>query len=566
MNFFSGVSYYFQYFNFNRGDRNIREYFEANTYNKAIKELTEEGYGETYIKFKELFEAYSLYTPINKEENKFIENIKDRCIFKKKNDVIIEEIDRTLSLIKYHIVSYKKYTSQFDIEYKLTMIKKKTKILKNIIKQLKPFAEAVILRRFVKKLLEIYIFHHIEKIDLENFIPNQKALENYKESLGNNYIYRQGQNKDIKSSIETLIQIAKLKSTKEKNTKALNPKIVYKNKDSNVPKVIKLLLKAKKQCNQLIHFNNEFQENIIINEYIINGSQLSEEGNENSISDEISELSDSGDKIKEKYIHISKIAKFIAYENDSTDSMVKLSNLRKEVKQKIKKIKEDIELIEEDIDLSTQSNKESVQTIKEMIDELLLNLSLKNYSLNLNRNQINKLNACFKENPLEINDINIPVNIARYEGMEDHLNYFNQLRNQMSIKERIKFNITFSNNIRLLNAKYIADDLNSKLDKIEAINIEILDLQNYFNTQLQAITSLIKQSGKIIQFFDRDELFKEIKKEEFMDILNDDLGNKTINVYDLEINNYYLYIYLLKKDLYDELSYKKAAGINEDYI
>ncbi len=45
-------------------------------------------------------------------------------------------------------------------------------------------------------MLEIYIFHHIEKIDLENFIPNQKALENYKESLGNNYIYRQGQNKE----------------------------------------------------------------------------------------------------------------------------------------------------------------------------------------------------------------------------------------------------------------------------------------------------------------------------------------------------------------------------------
>ena len=49
-------------------------------------------------------------------------------------------------------------------------------------------------------------------------------------------------------------------------------------------------------------------------------------------------------------------------------------------------------------------------------------------------------------------------------------------------------------------------------------------------------------------------------------VLYDYLGNKTINVYDLEINNYYLYIYLLKKDLYDELSYKKAAGINEDYI
>ena len=33
-----------------------------------------------------------------------------------------------------------------------------------------------------------------------------------------------------------------------------------------------------------------------------------------------------------------------------------------------------------------------------------------------------------------------------------------------------------------------------------------------------------------------------------------------------EINNFHLYIYLLKNNLYDEKSYKSAVGINEDYI
>ena len=39
-----------------------------------------------------------------------------------------------------------------------------------------------------------------------------------------------------------------------------------------------------------------------------------------------------------------------------------------------------------------------------------------------------------------------------------------------------------------------------------------------------------------------------------------------IDIFNAEINNFFLFIFLLKKGLYDEKSYKSAVDINEDYI
>ena len=66
MSIFSNVKYYFNYFNFTRGDYQIKNYFSSNETNKAIKELIEEGYSQFYIKFEELVESYSFLYPLNK--------------------------------------------------------------------------------------------------------------------------------------------------------------------------------------------------------------------------------------------------------------------------------------------------------------------------------------------------------------------------------------------------------------------------------------------------------------------------------------------------------------------
>ena len=60
MNFLSKMKYYLNYFNFYRGDEQIKNYFSSNQYYKAVKELTEEGYFQFLTKFKLLFSFVSI--------------------------------------------------------------------------------------------------------------------------------------------------------------------------------------------------------------------------------------------------------------------------------------------------------------------------------------------------------------------------------------------------------------------------------------------------------------------------------------------------------------------------
>ena len=73
MNFLSKMKYYLNYFNFYRGDEQIKNYFSSNQYYNAVKELTEEGYFQFLIKFNEIANSYSLLYPLNREEDIFIE-------------------------------------------------------------------------------------------------------------------------------------------------------------------------------------------------------------------------------------------------------------------------------------------------------------------------------------------------------------------------------------------------------------------------------------------------------------------------------------------------------------
>jgi len=67
-----------------------------------------------------------------------------------------------------------------------------------------------------------------------------------------------------------------------------------------------------------------------------------------------------------------------------------------------------------------------------------------------------------------------------------------------------------------------------------------------------------------IDFIKREQLFTEINQEEFVKTLESDFQTEQINYLNDEINNFYLYIYLLKRNVYDEKSYKSAI-VNDDY-
>ena len=159
MKVWSNVKYYLNYLDFYRGAEKIRNYFSSNENYKAIKELTEEGYFQYLSKFNEIADSYCLLYPINKQEMSFIENIRGHCLTNIKlninNNYFI--LDARVKSAKEYIVSYKLRRNNLKNEYFVDIYELKSKILMKNLEQIWPISEAVITRRFCKKLLEYLI-------------------------------------------------------------------------------------------------------------------------------------------------------------------------------------------------------------------------------------------------------------------------------------------------------------------------------------------------------------------------------------------------------------------------
>ena len=110
------------------------------------------------------------------------------------------------------------------------------------------------------------------------------------------------------------------------------------------------------------------------------------------------------------------------------------------------------------------------------------------------------------------------------------------------------------------------DNLLPEFNKIDTINNSIQELNNYFKGELDKVIQESQNSDKIIKLINRDGIFVDIKKEEFVSILENEFKDENIDIFEPEINNFYFFVYLLKQGLYDEKSYKSAVDINEDYI
>jgi len=185
----------------------------------------------------------------------------------------------------------------------------------------------------------------------------------------------------------------------------------------------------------------------------------------------------------------------------------------------------------------------------------------------LNYYKIEHLGLQFSRVPVNLNDIEIEIDdMDKYEGEENNLEYFNGLWRQMNVKDEIKFNITFAYNLAIINYKKTIDNLLPEFNKIDTINNSIQELNNYFKGELDKVIQESQNSDKIIKLINRDGIFVDIKKEEFVSILENEFKDENIDIFEPEINNFYFFVYLLKQGLYDEKSYKSAVDINEDYI
>ena len=277
MNFLSKASYYLKYLYFNRGDRAIIEYFSSNEFNLAIKDLAQEGFYQVNDIFNDLAKAYSLTTPLNKEESDFIDNINKKCNFSKKIYDFPELYKLEILSAKAFLNFYKENKINFDKEYWISLLENELTVLKNIIKKINPITEAVVLRRFVKKMTEKYIKKNIAKIEIQNYFPDSKILESYKKSLSQNYIYRQGCGTDIQSSINMVLKAIKLEESKKKGLKLSKPKLIVLDESDKANELMEVLFKIKTNCNQIIHFESIYKQNVLINEYVMNDSQFNEE-------------------------------------------------------------------------------------------------------------------------------------------------------------------------------------------------------------------------------------------------------------------------------------------------
>lgn len=569
MRLFNNTAYYLKYFSFFRGDKSIKEYFSSDDFKEAIKDLASEGYYQVSENFDELVETYSLSTPLNKAEENFVNHINKKLLLNKKSfseDVILLNI----RLTEGYISNYIKSKTNFDIVYWKTILENEVSVLKNIVKKLNPIAEAVILRRFIKKLLEEVILKKYDIIDVENYIPNINVLKSYKLSISKHYFHRKGINKDIQSSLDNLIAEEEEKSSNIKEEEII-PKPKYKFLDSNdtqTPLIFKIMNKAKNQCNQLIHFEDKFQQNLMISEFIINNSEFNEgENNGSEIHENSSKIIEENEnKFEKKLIPISKIVEFIANGNNKNKSLEKYKFLRKEAKNRVKSINEKIAEISVYKEDNYISHKEYMNNMDAKIKDELASLVLKDYQLNLSENKIKCFSEYFKDNILNLNDINISEEDG-YEGIMNDVNYFNELRRKMTIKEKIKFNISFRINILLINMKKKVENIIHDLDKIKGVEEEIAKLDIYFKNELNKINDQLINSDIVVKLMNREVIFAGVNKKEFISIMKNILQEEhQINIYDPEINNFYFFVYLLKKELYDEKSYKNAVGINEDYI
>ena len=588
----SNLGYYLNYLNILRGDNTIINYFSSNENYQAIKELTEEGYPQFYDEFCQIVESYSNLYPLNTSELRFIKKIERKNISKaltKNNNNYISWDIKVTSEFNY-IKFFKECNKNINEHYQIEILKCEKEVMRKNLEQIWPITEAVILRRFCKKLLEMLIKKNINLIDVENYIPDVQILNNYALSLSKNYMAYMKNKKEESIDIEKEVKIIisniennnKLDVPKDKKKK--NPKLKYYNEDHNDIKVIKSMLKMKTQCNQIINFNKKFADNLNINDYIYNNFQIINDEFSFSLEEEEEEEEEEkkseGPKVvniinisnepkpkKDKNISISNVARFIAYGQPAMSTLKSLETFSENITVKAKEIQKLINKLEKkknNSDIDDRIN--DMNSIKSSIDEELPNLVINDYENPLSNDKISAFAKYFKNNFLNINDIPYnEVTINNNPIDRKYIDYFNDLRRRMSIKNKLKFNVTFEANIYLINISKELNKIISKLENIRTINNSINDLNRYYNEEMGKLNTEINNIKISIDFIKREQFFTEINQVEFVKTLESDFQTEQINYLNDEINNFYLYIYLLKRNVYDEKSYKFAI-VNDDYM
>ena len=135
---------------------------------------------------------------------------------------------------------------------------------------------------------------------------------------------------------------------------------------------------------------------------------------------------------------------------------------------------------------------------------------------------------------------------------------------KMDIYTRIKFNLTFERDLEIVEfynelKKYIA-----LIESADNFKKSINEYKKIFKEKYHKLQEEFKLVSDRIIAFDYSKVFHEISAKEFAEFFSNQFKNVKIDLLGKESNNIFLYIFLLKKNIFHEMAFKTTEGINDE--
>ena len=199
----------------------------------------------------------------------------------------------------------------------------------------------------------------------------------------------------------------------------------------------------------------------------------------------------------------------------------------------------------------------------EFVQDLMEEIKVPQFVKNLKKEDKNIINYV-KHNKYNLEKIDLGNNCEEQEK-ERLVNLNNEL-NKLDIYSRIKFNLTLGRDLELMKLKSELDNTVETIKMTDDVLEKLKALKSEFKQKLNEVQNKVSLINDCLFVFDYSKLFKEISVEDFSKYIKENFKDVTIDLFEEEINNIYLYIYFLKKDIYNEIAYKSIVVTKDDYI
>ena len=499
-----------------RYDYEIIKYFN-DPYRKAILTLYNEGYPvkDEYDRLLDEYKTINGY--LNLEELNYC--LKYINPSNSNLDLLeIIELRRKIAHGNIFLLSldtkYKTLAFEYKSQYNLLSLQ--SEILSKEIKKINPVFNAVLIRKLVKLIEEKLIYNYINYFDEENYTPKIDLLIKYKERIDAFLLDKNDKNIKIKIDKE-ILNLKKKNSINIKDEKN-KPKIIYlvNNKITQIHKVLNII---RTHCNTIINFDPNKEVEFNLDESLFA-------------------------KIKaEKFIEI-------VYSNISNELLDKLIKLKNDFEDQLNSTKN---LLNKDqnykaidkLDLYNYSKNDILEDYS-FVEDLMAKLKVPKFIEGLTKKEVKKIIKYINSNKYDYKEINIE-NCTKEEDLI--LIKINNELKKMDIYSRIKFNLTFERDIKII-------EFYNELKSYKA-SIESMDNYNKIIDEYKAkfIKSYLKLKEEYKLINDCIIVF---------DFISNQFKNIKIDLFEKEINNIFLYIFLLKKNIYNEIAFKTTEGINDE--